>query len=136
MPLSEHEQRLLDEIERALYAEDPKFASSVRQTDLASHLKRRIRRAALLLVAGAGALVAGAATRIVLLGVAGFVIMLVAALVIGRSAQRLANRGRPDAPISLDTARRRRRGKQRGPKTGLMERIEERWKRRWDEQDD
>ena len=30
MPLSEHEQRLLDEIEQALYAEDPKFASSVR----------------------------------------------------------------------------------------------------------
>src|ERR1700742_2505140 len=30
MPLSEHEQRLLDQIERALYAEDPKFASTVR----------------------------------------------------------------------------------------------------------
>jgi hypothetical protein len=29
MPLSEHEQRLLDQIERALYAEDPKFASTV-----------------------------------------------------------------------------------------------------------
>ena len=26
MPLSEHEQRLLDQIEQALYAEDPKFA--------------------------------------------------------------------------------------------------------------
>lgn len=30
MPLSEHEQRLLDQIERELYAEDPKFASTVR----------------------------------------------------------------------------------------------------------
>ncbi len=30
MPLSEHEQRMLDQIESALYAEDPKFASSVR----------------------------------------------------------------------------------------------------------
>ncbi|HXA12142.1 MAG TPA: DUF3040 domain-containing protein, partial [Mycobacterium sp.] len=28
MPLSDHEQRMLDEIESALYAEDPKFASS------------------------------------------------------------------------------------------------------------
>ncbi|RZL78658.1 MAG: DUF3040 domain-containing protein, partial [Rhodococcus sp. (in: high G+C Gram-positive bacteria)] len=27
MPLSEHEQRMLDQIESALYAEDPKFAS-------------------------------------------------------------------------------------------------------------
>ena len=30
MALSEHEQRLLEQIERALYAEDPKFASTVR----------------------------------------------------------------------------------------------------------
>ena len=29
MPLSDHEQRMLDQIESALYAEDPKFASSV-----------------------------------------------------------------------------------------------------------
>src|SRR6476646_6021589 len=29
MPLSEHEQRMLDEIERALYEDDPKFATSV-----------------------------------------------------------------------------------------------------------
>ena len=34
MPLSDHEQRLLEQIERALYAEDPKFASTVRTTDL------------------------------------------------------------------------------------------------------
>ena len=34
MPLSDHEQRLLEQIERALYAEDPKFASTVSSTDL------------------------------------------------------------------------------------------------------
>ena len=45
MPLSEHEQRLLDQIERALYAEDPKFASTVRSTDLRTHMRRRMRRA-------------------------------------------------------------------------------------------
>src|SRR5690606_28865048 len=32
MPLSEHEQRMLDEIERALYQDDPKFATSVNVT--------------------------------------------------------------------------------------------------------
>src|SRR5690625_1253326 len=32
VPLSEHEQRMLKEIESALYADDPKFASSVRKT--------------------------------------------------------------------------------------------------------
>ncbi|MGZ6793086.1 MAG: DUF3040 domain-containing protein, partial [Mycobacteriales bacterium] len=45
MPLSEHEQRLLDQIERALYAEDPKFATTVRSTDLRTHMRRRLRRA-------------------------------------------------------------------------------------------
>lgn len=34
MPLSEHEQRMLEEIENALYAEDPAFASTVRRTSI------------------------------------------------------------------------------------------------------
>ena len=41
MPLSEHEQRLLDQIERALYAEDPKFASTVRGGRLHRPSRRR-----------------------------------------------------------------------------------------------
>ena len=31
VPLSDHEQKLLEQIEQALYAEDPKFAASVRK---------------------------------------------------------------------------------------------------------
>ena len=58
MPLSEHEQRLLDQIERALYQEDPKFASTVRATDLRTHMRRRLRRAALVLALGFGLLLA------------------------------------------------------------------------------
>ena len=41
MPLSEHEQRLLDQIERALYAEDPKFVSTVRGGRLRKPTRRR-----------------------------------------------------------------------------------------------
>ncbi len=40
MPLSDHEQRLLDEIEQALYADDPKFASAVRSAGIRSRLRR------------------------------------------------------------------------------------------------
>src|ERR671914_2295702 len=47
VPLSEHEQRLLDQIERALYAEDPKFAHAVRATSPQVHYKRRVVKAAL-----------------------------------------------------------------------------------------
>ena len=41
MPLSDHEQRMLDQIESALYAEDPKFASSVRGGGLRAPTARR-----------------------------------------------------------------------------------------------
>ena len=40
MPLSEHEQRLLDQIERALIAEDPKFASTVRAGSVSASASR------------------------------------------------------------------------------------------------
>src|SRR5207302_8889791 len=58
MPLSEHEQRLLDQIERALYAEDPKFASSVRGARLRPSRRRRIQGIALF-VLGIALLVCG-----------------------------------------------------------------------------
>ena len=47
MPLSEHEQRILEEIERRLAEEDPRLVEHVGRTDLYSHLARRIRLAAL-----------------------------------------------------------------------------------------
>lgn len=80
MPLSEHEQRLLDQIERALSAEDPKFASAVRSSDLKSHHLRRLRSAALLLGLGLVLLLVGAVAPIWPLGVLGFVVMLFAGM--------------------------------------------------------
>ncbi|MDQ1706712.1 MAG: hypothetical protein QOF18_3078, partial [Frankiaceae bacterium] len=82
MPLSEHEQRLLEQIEQALYAEDPKFAQSWRVRDLRSLQRARILRAAVVVLLGLGLLVAGVITQSgntvlgVGLGVAGFLCML------------------------------------------------------------
>ncbi|MFL6124854.1 DUF3040 domain-containing protein [Actinophytocola sp.] len=59
MPLSEHEQRLLDQIERALYAEDPKFASSVRGARLRRPSRRRRLQGIALFVLGVALLVLG-----------------------------------------------------------------------------
>ena len=59
MPLSEHEQRLLDQIERALYAEDPKFASNVRGARMRSRSHRRRIQGIALFVLGLLLLVAG-----------------------------------------------------------------------------
>ena len=53
MPLSDHEQRILDEIERRLAEDDPRSSSRSGRTDLYTHLARRIRFAALAFVVGA-----------------------------------------------------------------------------------
>ncbi len=60
MPLSEHEQRMLDQIESALYAEDPKFASNVRGGGrMRAPSSRRRFQAAALFVLGLVLLIAG-----------------------------------------------------------------------------
>jgi Protein of unknown function (DUF3040) len=52
MPLSEHEQKILEEIERRLAEDDPKLVEQVGRSDLYSHLARRIRRAGVAFVVG------------------------------------------------------------------------------------
>ena len=74
MPLSEHEQRLLEQIERALVDDDPKFASSVRTGDRRVKARRRLQIGAVLVVVGFAVLVGGAVARSVPLGVLGFLI--------------------------------------------------------------
>ena len=59
MPLSDHEQRMLDQIESALYAEDPKFASSVRGGGFRAPTARRRLQGAALFVMGLAMLVSG-----------------------------------------------------------------------------
>ena len=76
VPLSEHEQRQLDQIERALYAEDPKFAQAVRARDPRVHYKRRVIEAAIGFILGVGLLMAGVVSKYIWIGVAGFVVML------------------------------------------------------------
>ena len=61
MPLSEHEQRQLEQIEQALRADDPRFADAVAAADPRVRDKRRVIAAALGLVIGIGLLVAGVA---------------------------------------------------------------------------
>ncbi|HZV24693.1 MAG TPA: DUF3040 domain-containing protein, partial [Acidothermaceae bacterium] len=80
MPLSEHEQRVLEQIERALYADDPKFAATVRGIDPRTLHRRRYLRAALGAIIGVVLLPVGIAVEQIELSVAGFVLMLLAFL--------------------------------------------------------
>lgn len=134
MPLSEHEQRLLDQIERALYAEDPKFASTVRSTDLRTHMRRRLRRAGLLFSVGFITMLVGVISNLIPVGVIGFVLMLLS-MVIGLSAWKRV--GSNSTLRSVDGGAQRttrvKKSKQQPSAGSPKERLEERWRRRWEE---
>ena len=121
MPLSEHEQRLFDQIERSL-AEDPKFASAVRSTDPRFHAKRRVILAAVAVVVGLAVLIFGVAGKNIPLGVGGFVVMLGAAA-LGLQAFR---RGRhPELRVAGGTTSR-----PAGRRGSFIDRLEDRWRNR------
>src|SRR3954471_18002146 len=79
VPLSEEELRLLEQMERALVAEDPKFASTLRGTKMRQHARRQVIGGVFIFIVGVALLMSGAVlgqnTGIVL-GVLGFVVML------------------------------------------------------------
>jgi hypothetical protein len=129
VPLSEHEQRLLEQIEQALYAEDPKFANTYRGTDLRTVLRRRLLRCVALLVAGAGALAAGVVLKLLPLAAAGggvIALSLVLALIVWIRHPRARRRPVPAGPTHQLRAPSPRHA-------GLIARLEERWQRRMDQ---
>jgi hypothetical protein len=132
VPLSEHEQRLLDQIERALYAEDPKFATTVRSTDLRTHMRRRIGRMVVLFVIGFVMMLVGVIVSTIAVSIAGFVLALVAML-LGANAYKRMNGG--PALRSVDGPARASRGPRSKSKAegSAKDRLEERWRKRWEE---
>lgn len=72
VPLSEREQRILEEIERDLYKEDPVFARTVRKRGPRMDDLKRVRWGVLLFVAGLVALMAFFVTQSLFVGVAAF----------------------------------------------------------------
>ena len=135
MPLSEHEQRQLEQIERALYAEDPKFAQAVRAKDPRVHYKRRIVEAAIGFLLGVGLLLAGVVSKLTVVGVAGFVVMLACSMWALSSWRHMSGgttAGRGPARERRERRERRARPARPAPgsRTRFMERLEERWRRR------
>ena len=92
MPLSEDEQRILQEIEANLSATDPKLVQQVSDTTLYRHAARMIKWSILGFVAGLVLLVM-TFTQVLLLGVAGFLVMLFCLLVIERNVRKIGRAG-------------------------------------------
>ncbi len=95
MPLSEHEQRQLEQIEQALYREDPKFGRLVRSSDPRVHYKRKLVQALIGILIGAGALAAGVVTHRLYLDAVGAAVMLLSLIWALVSWRRHVARVRP-----------------------------------------
>ena len=84
MPLSEHEQRILHELEQSLYQEDPDFAERVRSETVYRHAGRYCIWSALVFVIALVFMFFTFATSLVL-GFIGVVVMFLSGVVFSRS---------------------------------------------------
>ncbi len=100
MPLSEHEQRILHELEQALVKEDPQFADRVQSETVYTHAGRNLKWSALLFLVGL-VLVIGTFTFSVALAFLGFVIMLASAVSIETNLRRMSKAGIHDITQAL-----------------------------------
>ncbi|WP_448071697.1 DUF3040 domain-containing protein [Georgenia yuyongxinii] len=128
MPLSEYEQRMLQQMEQQLRSDDPRLANTL--ADKSRPDVRRLSLGVLLFLLGLGGLIGGVATNVVLLGVLGFLAMLGGVMlaisgprgaggVRGRGAKRA---GGPRSGTSTTP-----------PSGGFMQRQEDKWNRRNEE---
>lgn len=113
MPLNEHEQKILDEIERQLYEEDPKLAEKVAKAVRTGGDRWKTRLAAVVFLLGAAVMFASFTRSWAIAGL-GFLVMVGSA---GWMAHSLG-------------AHRQARGA-----TGMVESFMERFERRWQQGD-
>lgn len=123
MPLSEQEQRMLDEMERHLFADDPHLERAFRGSDRPRADRRRIVLGIIGVALGLGLLVLAVALPAIWLGVLSFVLMLASALFAvtgGTHPGSGEQTGAPGSTGSENAAGRRE----------FMRRMEQRWERR------
>lgn len=130
MPLSDHEQRLLEQMERALYAEDPKFADALRKTNRPSVDRKWVVLGALGVLAGLGILVLGVAIPFIPLGVLGFLVMFAGAFGTYRA---FGKRSASTEQAAADPRVAVKKTSAKASNGGFMDRMEERWRKRRDE---
>jgi UPF0716 family protein affecting phage T7 exclusion len=127
MPLSEQEQKLLDEMERSLYHNDADFVSAVNAG------RGRLNYGALVLgillaVAGLVVVIVGVITHLLVVGLLGFVAMFAGVLLALRPSKSVAgarSSAGPRTAASANTA----------SKTNLMDRLNDRWDKRQDREE-
>ncbi|OLF05453.1 hypothetical protein BLA60_36005 [Actinophytocola xinjiangensis] len=134
MPLSEHEQRLLDQIERALYAEDPKFASTVRGARLRRPSRRRRLQGIALFVLGVALLVLGVILPlkpggVPVVSLLGFLVMFLGALLTLSAIRHGGTEGEEGATEDAEGG-----GTPKARRSSFSQRMEDRFRKRFEDE--
>jgi hypothetical protein len=116
MPLSEHEQKLLEQLEKQLHEDDPKFASQMGSVPGRSWSTRHLVMGVLATLAGVLLLLVGVSTQIIIVGVVGFVVM-------GGGVYFATMR-------SSAVGKARAAGRKGKPRSSFMSNLEQRWDER------
>jgi hypothetical protein len=119
MPLSEHEQKLLEQLEKQLHEDDPKFANSMGSDPGRSWSTRHVVIGVLCALAGVFLLLVGVTLQNIFVGVLGFIVMGGGVYF---ATMRSTAAAKPGAK-----ARSGKNGKQR---SSFMSSLEERWDER------
>jgi hypothetical protein len=119
MPLSEQEQRLLDEMERHLMSNDADVVSAAQDGRSLSY--RNIVYGTILLLAGLGGLIVGLSTQLIVVGVLGFVLMLAGVILAVTPSRTLR------VPSAGPRSGKKATG---GSGASFMDRMNDRWDRR------
>jgi hypothetical protein len=145
VPLSEHEQHLLEQMEQALYAEDPKFASQMQGSAARARLRRGLAIGAAGVIAGLGLVVLGVAAESIWWGAIGFALMVggvayaisppkVPKVKLGAVTEDGSVRTHEPAGRLGKLRKSKSKSKSKSNKQSLMRRLEYRWDRRRDGQ--
>ncbi len=132
VPLSEHEQRLLEQMERALHEEDPKLASTLRHGSNYTVNGRQVLLGAVGVSLGLCGLLGGVITSLVVLGVVGFLLMLGGVLLIGSAFRTPKQVAASNAPGDVGSTPKRAKSATTSKQStdGFISKVEERWRKR------
>ncbi|MDJ0334983.1 DUF3040 domain-containing protein [Salinibacterium sp. G-O1] len=122
MPLSEQEQRLLEEMERSLYQNDADFVATVNPNRGRTNYRILV-IGVLVGVAGIATLVAGVIVNQPLIGILGFAVMFAGVLLIFAPPRK----GSAPAPSARPTPT-----KSSGGSSSFMSNLNDRWDKRQD----
>ena len=125
MPLSEHEQQLLAQLEKQLHEDDPRFASSMHtETVRGRGSMRNLVLGVVVAVVGLGILLAGVATQLIVVGVLGFVVMAVGTFV----ATLRGTASSPSRPDGQNARPRTTAGSRKS--STFLQGLEDKWEKR------